>query len=335
MVRSGCIVLSFLFILAFPFSVQCLEAPPHIAGAPAAKAQHPSCVTAALTQDEQILIQAPRKTHPVQESLLSYSIKSGGAFAVYDSDFRDFLDYGVSFSVGAKKKLKEKLSFLTSLEVIMLTGEWDTGSNRETIVMEAEEHWPGFNGDSISPEDIPDENLGSSYHGEGEAVITSAELLRRVDLDTTLYIVPLSFNLVYEHHGGDKKKINPYVGGGLGFCMARREVESKAIKEQSFQGAEYRIRLDDSETVFGQLLQVFAGIEVPFKNGIRFVAEASTAMYDLDNFEPVLEVSYTREPPDWYQGDDLSQFTNEDPIKVGVFEQEIISSFSIGIVVPF
>jgi len=316
-----------VFILAFPLVVWSSENLSRTANpeSPAMKA--------ALTQDEEILVSAPRKQQFPRDQTFSYSIKSGGAFAVYDSDFRDFLDYGLSVSLGAKKKIKEKISFLASLEVIMLTGEWDTGSNRETIVMEAEEHWPGFDGDSISPEDI--ENLGSSYHGEGEAVITSAELLRRVDLDTTLYIVPLSFNLVYEHHGGDKKKINPYVGGGLGFCMARREVESKAIKEQSFQGAEYRISLDDSETVFGQLLQVFAGIEVPFKNGIRFVAEASTAMYDLDNFEPVLEVSYTREPPDWYQGDDLSQFTNEDPIKVGVFEQEIISSFSIGIVVPF
>ena len=117
--------------------------------------------------------------------------------------------------------------------------------------------------------------------------------------------------------------------------MATREVESDAIKEQSYLGPEYRITLDDSETVFGQLLQVFAGIEIPFKHDIRLVAEASTAMYDLDNFDPVLEVSHRTRNPDNYGGDDLSSFPAEDPVKIGVFEQEIISTFSIGVVVPF
>lgn len=324
-----------IFVLVFPLSVQCLENFPQTGAAPDVKTPPASAMSSALTQDEEILVQAPRKKQEIQEQVFSYSIRSGGAFAVYDSDFRDFLDYGVSFSLGAKKKIKEKISFLTSLEVIMLSGEWESGSNRETIIMEAEETFPGYNGAGISPEDIPDENLGSSYHGDGEAIITSAELLRSIDLDTTLYIVPLSFNVMYEHHGGDKKKINPYIGGGLGFCMARREVESKAIKEQSFEGADYSISLDDSETVFGQLLQVFAGIEIPFKNNIRLVAEASTAMYDLENFEPVLEVSYTRENPDYYDGDPMSSWSYEEPLQVGVFKQEIISSFSIGIVVPF
>lgn len=319
-----------VFILAFPLVVWSAGGLPVKAEGPANPA-----MTAALTQDEEILVSGPRKQQFFRDQMFSFSIKSGGAFAVYDSDFRDFFDYGLSISLGAKKKINEKISFLASLEVIMLRGEWDAGSNRESIILEAEETWPGFNKPGITAEDIPGQNLGSSYHGEGEAIITGAELLRRVDLDTTLYIVPLSFNVVYEHYGGDKKKINPYVGGGLGFCMATREVESDAIKEQSYLGSEYRIRLDDSETVFGQLLQVFAGVEIPFKHNIRLVAEASAAMYDLDNFDPVLEVSYRTPNPEYYGGDDLSSFPAENPVKIGVFEQEIITSFSIGVVIPF
>jgi hypothetical protein len=318
-----------VFILAFPLVVWSSENLSRTAN------PESPAMTAALTQDEEILVSAPRKQQFPRDQTFSYSIKSGGAFAVYDSDFRDFLDYGLSVSLGAKKKIKEKISFLASLEVIMLRGEWDTGSNRESIIMEAEETFPGNNEPGVTAEDINDKNLGSSNRGEGEAIITSAELLRRVDLDTTLYIVPLSFNIVYEHHGGDKKRINPYIGGGLGFCMATREVESDAIREQSYQGSEYRIRLDDSETVFGQLLQVFAGIYIPFKNNIRLVAEAGAAMYDLDNFDPVLEVSYKTRDPDYYEGDDMSSYNPEDPVKIGVFEQEIISTFSIGVVIPF
>lgn len=319
-----------VFILAFPLVVWSAGGLPVKADGAASPA-----MAAALTQDEEILVTAPRKQHFLRGQAFSYSIKSGGAFAVYDSDFRDFLDYGLSVSLDAKKKIQEKISFLASLEVIMLTGEWDTGSNREPIIMEAEETFPGFNQAGITAEDLPDQNLGSSYHGDGEAIITSAQLLRRVDLDTTLYIVPLSFNIVYEHHGGDRNKINPYIGGGLGFCMATREVESDAIREQSYLGPQYRIRLDDSETVFGQLVQIFAGVEIPFKHNIRLVAEASAAMYDLDNFDPVLEVSYNLENPDYYTGDDMSSYNPEDPVKIGVFEQEIISTFSIGVVIPF
>ncbi|HPD11672.1 MAG TPA: hypothetical protein PLN56_11850, partial [Methanoregulaceae archaeon] len=116
-----------VFILAFPLVVWSSENLSRTANpeSPAMKA--------ALTQDEEILVSAPRKQQFPRDQTFSYSIKSGGAFAVYDSDFRDFLDYGLSVSLGAKKKIKEKISFLASLEVIMLTGEWDTGSNRETI----------------------------------------------------------------------------------------------------------------------------------------------------------------------------------------------------------
>lgn len=320
-----------VFILVFPLVVWSAGGLPVKAEGPA----NPAMMTAALTQDEEILVSGPRKQQFFRDQMFSFSIKSGGAFAMYDSDFRDFFDYGLSISLGAKKKIKEKISFLASLEVIMLRGEWDTGSKRESIILEAEETFPGFNKPGITAEDIPDRNLGSSYHGEGEAIITGAQLLRRIDLDTTLYIVPLSFNVVYEHHGGDRNKINPYVGGGLGFCMAIREVESDTIREQSYLGSEYRIRLDDSETVFGQILQVFAGVEIPFKHNIRLVAEAGAAMYDLDNFDPVLEVSYRTPNPEYYEGDDLSSFPAESPVKIGVFEQEIITSFSIGVVIPF
>ena len=123
-----------VFILVFPLVVWSTGDPPVKAGGTASPAKATS-----ITQDEEILVTAPKKQQLLRDQTFSYSIKTGGAFAVYDSDFRDFLDHGLSVSIGAKKKIKEKISLLASLDVVMLRGEWDTGSNRESIIMEAEE----------------------------------------------------------------------------------------------------------------------------------------------------------------------------------------------------
>lgn len=323
-----------LLVVAFPLAVRGAEVFAPQGETPGVQSPGTPGMTAALTQDEAILIQASSTKPAIQHQVYSYFIKTGGALALYDSEFKDFLDYGVSVSLGAKRQLSEKISFLTALDLTMLTGEWDTGSNREKIILEAETTFPGFLGDGITAEDLPDKNLGIEESAQGEAMITSAELLKSLDLDTTLYIVPLTFSLLYEFNGGRKDRISPYIGGGAGFCVARREVESRAVKEQSFQGAEYRISLDDDETVFGQLVQLFAGIEIPFRDNVRLVAEASAAMYDLDKFEPALEISPDRADPN-IQDDNTLSPSYEKPMKIGVFDQELVSSFSIGVVVPF
>ncbi len=323
-----------LLVVAFPLAVRGAEVFAPQGETPGVHSPGTPGMTAALTQDEAILIQASSTKPAIQHQVYSYFIKTGGALALYDSEFKDFLDYGVSVSLGAKRQLSEKVSLLAALDLALLTGEWDTGSNRERIILEAETYIPGFPGE-VSPEDVnPGDIPGIGYTGEGEAMITSSQLLKSLDLDTTLYIVPLTFSLLYEFNGGRKERISPYVGGGVGFCAARREVESRAVKEQSFQGAQYRITLDDDETVFGQMVQLFAGIKIPFKDRFSLVAEASATMFDLDKFDPVLEISADRDDPN-IQDDTTLSPSYETPMKIGVFEQELVTSFSIGVVVPF
>ncbi len=286
-----------------------------------------------LTREDEILIQSPQKRFGLSGFAQSYSVKTGGAVAIYDEDFRDFVDYGVSINYGLKKKVIDKLYFFPSIGFLMLKGDWDMSNESESILIESEEYFPGYSGD-IAAEDINEVNYGSGYISEGEAVVTSAEFLRSIDLSTSLYIIPITLNVVYQPHEGGKK-FNPYIGGGIGFCLARRDVESRVLKDKSFDGPQYRITLDDSETVPGQVLQFFAGFEIPFKKNIKLVAEATTTLYGLKNFEPILEIEYKRPNPAWYEGSDLLTWTLEDPIRIGVFQEEFVTSLSIGLVVPF
>ena len=129
--------------------------------------------------------------------------------------------------------------------------------------------------------------------------------------------------------------MNPYVGGGVGFCLARRESESRAIKEDFFEGPEYRLDLDKSQLVTGHVLKAFAGIEIPFKNNMKLVAEAKTELYGLSSFDPIMKTSFKTENPYWYEGSDLSTWSYEDPLEFGVFKEEFISSFVVGLVIPF
>ena len=287
-----------------------------------------------LSHEETILL-STIETEPVtRDNNRFYFIKAGGSYAFYDKDFRDFLDYGGAISIGVEQEITKKLSARIALDLLMLKGDWRTGGDRESIVASAEEYYPGYVGDDITAEDLPDVNLGTSYFGGGEAVVISAESLQSIDIETTLYLLPITFNAVYWLHEKEKK-INPYVGGGLGFCLARREAESRAVKEESFEGPEYRIDFNESQIVTGLLFQFFAGIEIPFKKNMKLVAEANTAFYSLNRFDPIMEISYKTPNPDWYEGSDLSTWSYETPLEIGVFKETFISSVMIGVVVPF
>lgn len=302
---------------------------------PSADPQPPKSV---LTEGDEILVRSSQQGMvEARNKARVYSIKAAGAFPIYDADFRDFIDYGASIVVGIEKEIKPNISIQPTLGLVALTGDWKYGSERETIRIEAEEYYPGnISGAStpITAEDLSDANLGIGYHSEGEAVITSAELLSNVDIETDLYIFPLVLNVVYRPKDLGKK-IKPYIGGGLGFCLARRDVESRILKENSYQGPEYRVTLNDSQTVTGQILHFLAGVEIPFKNNMKIVAEASTTIYDLKRFDPIIEIAYRKPTPSSYEGSDDASWTYEDPIGIGVFKEEFVTSLSIGLVIPF
>jgi len=290
-----------------------------------------------LSHEETILLSNLETEPVVREKNRFYFIKTGGSYAFYDEDFREFVDFGGAISVGVEQEVTKKLSARITLDLLMLKGDWRTGGDRESITASAEQWFPGYvplPGQDITAEDLPDANLGTGYFGGGEAVVISAESLQSIDVETTLYLLPITFNAIYWLHK-EEKKMSPYIGGGLGFCLARREAESSAIKEESFEGPEYRIDFNESQVVTGLLVQFFAGIEIPFKDKIKLVAEANTTLYSLRNFDPIMEISYKVPNPDWYEGSDLSQWNYETPLEIGVFQETFISSIMIGIVIPF
>ncbi len=83
------------------------------------------------------------------------------------------------------------------------------------------------------------QNLGIGYSSEKEVLITSSESLKRIDVHTDLYLFPITVNALYKFH--PIGKITPYAGGGLGYCMAIRDSDSRAIKSKYFLGPDYRI----------------------------------------------------------------------------------------------
>jgi len=328
------IIIVFMFSLLLGPAFQSLAAQNEPAGdIPAYAASLSAAPGTSLTVEDEIMIQSPQKRLGLSRFAQSYSIKTGGAVAIHDEDFRDFIDYGVSLNYGLKKKVRDKLYFFPSIGFLMLKGDWDTSNDSQSILIESESYFPGYSED-ISAEDINQVNYGSGYMSEGEAVVTSAEFLRSIDLSTSMYIVPITFNAVFQPNEGGKK-FNPYIGGGIGFCIVRRDVESRVLKDKYFDGPEYQITLDESETIPGQVLQFFAGFEMPFHKNVKLVAEATTTLYGLKNFDPILEIAYKRPNPAWYEGSDLLSWTLEDPIEVGVFHEEFVTSLSIGLVVPF
>ncbi|HOC77059.1 MAG TPA: hypothetical protein PLT33_11235 [Deltaproteobacteria bacterium] len=274
----------------------------------------------------------------VQATDLFYVVSASGTLPVLDSTFRDFVDYGAMVSFGAGKRVTEKLSITATIGVGMMTGDWSVSGDRQSILVAAEEYYPGYisgpgTGIIITPEDLPDANLGISYHGEAEAVIISSEALKNIDVHTDLYLFPVALNARYQIT--QKGTFDMYAGGGLGFCVATRDCDSRAIKEKYYFGPDYKATLNDSQTVTGLLVNLVAGMNMPVYDRIRFVAEASATLYDLKAFDPVLEISFTRPNPAWYQGSDLSQWSYEDPLRVGVYDEVYVANLSAGFVIPF
>jgi len=267
--------------------------------APSEAATPPAAAPAALPREEDILVQAPSAKEDQLDVMRSYIVQTGGSLPIYDEDFRDFLDYGATVTLGMKKKIMPHLYLTPTLSLTLLNGEWDMNRHREIITV-AEQEYNTTYGD-ISPEDVNPINTGDGYMSGGEAVVTNTEFLRHIDLDTSMYLIPISLNLTYQLHEDGVKKINPYFGGGVGFCVAKRDVESRTLKEKRYIGPNYFLDFNDNQTVTGQTFQLFAGIEIPLKKNIRIFAETSTVLYDLRGFDPILSISHREPIPEYYE----------------------------------
>lgn len=286
-----------------------------------------------ISHEETMLLTAPETQSAAHFYGRSYFLKAGGAYACYDEDFRDFLDYGGTISFGIEQQLKKKLSASIVVDLTMLKGKWGTSGDRESIEIAAEEWHPGFYevpNVVITAEDLPAENLGTSSHGGIVLTIDSADSLKSIDVKTTLYLLPVTVNALYSIH--DEARFRSYMGGGIGFCLASREVDLIALKEESAGGAINLIKENTHEMVTGIVLHLFAGIEIPLKDRLNFVVEAKTALYDLENYDPVLSVSYRDES---IENPTVTSFSYQQPLEIGVFQEEFVSSLMIGIVVPF
>lgn len=294
----------------------------------------PSSPKIALNEGEVILVQSPQARQMTSDKLRSYFVQAGGALPIYDEDFRDFVDHGASITLGVKKEITSKLSLLPTIGMLLLNGDWSMENERESVFGGSGIYYPGYP-DVTDEEGLPDENMGVGYSAGGEVNILNAELLQHIDLETSLYILPLTLNLVYRLHEEGVKKINPYIGGGMGLCVAWREVESRTLKERYYEGPQYRLTFNDNQTVTGQVLQLFGGIEVPFNGNMKFVANIATALYDLKQFDPIVEISASKTMPSWYEGPTPTTFSYENSFEIGEFREEFVTSASIGVVVPF
>jgi hypothetical protein len=259
----------------------------------------------------------------------------GAAIPIYDKHFRDFVDYGAAANLGIAKRVSSDLIITTSIGAVMMTGEWRIRGDRHSIEIAAEEWTPGIISEpgqiTVNPEDVPDENLGTGYHASGEAVITSAENLESVDIDTTLYLFPVRIGALYQF--SDIGRIKPYAGGGFGFCLAVRRTDSNALKSKYFDGPEYGIKRRKSQSVTGTLLDLVFGFTVPFKNSMYIKGEINTTLYDLDKFDPVLEVSYEKIIDTPFP--DITTYSYENPAKIGVFDEVFITNLTLGLIIPF
>lgn len=260
-----------------------------------------------------------------------YFVNAGAAIPIYDSTFKDFLDYGASVNVGVGKKVTSDLTITTSIGVVMMTGKWSTSGDPRSLSVVAESRSiaqpGGITAEGTSP------STGDSILVQGESLVTSSANLETVDVDTTLYLFPIRLDALYQFK--DIGKIKPYAGGGIGFCLADRKCESKALVTKYFDGPEYGIKIDQSQTVTGMLLDLVFGFIVPFKNDMRIVGEVNTSFYDLTDFDPILEVFYKKTSPAPFTASDITTFSYQDPQKIGVFNNVVITNISIGLIVPF
>ncbi|MDT8272771.1 MAG: hypothetical protein RRA35_06230 [Desulfomonilia bacterium] len=278
----------------------------------------------------------PAKPKVEEDTIRDYYISTGGTFAFLDRDFREFLDYGASVTLGMRQRLKEKLSLHLSLGLTMLNGEWSTKDRRERTYFDEDIWFPGYvaePGQTITEDDLPPENLGIGYHGPGSYIVF-AENLRRLDVDTTLFLLPVTFGIHYWVR--DEGKIKPYVGGDLGFVVARRECVSRALKETYYFGPQFRYDFNDYQRVTGQLLSVYGGVEIPLREKLKIVAQGFATLYDLKKFDPILEIFADTPPPEWnYKTSPVTTFSYQEPVAFGVFKHEYVTGFSIGVVMPF
>lgn len=274
----------------------------------------------------------------MQQNGLFYLLSVSGSLPALDETFRDFLDYGGSVSFGAGKKVNDKLSIIATLGVAVMTGDWSIKGDRESIEVAAETYFPGISSSPgsdtvITPEELGKDNLGIGYHSEGEAIITSSESLENIDVHTDLYLFPLSVNALY--HLKQVGGFNAYAGGGLGFCLAVRDCNSRAVKEKYFIGPEYKVSLNDSQSVTGLMVNLLAGVNFPIYENLKFVAEAGATLYDLKSFDPILEISPISQNPAWYPYSDLTTYSYEKPLRIGVFKEVYVANLSAGLVMPF
>ncbi|HVN72227.1 MAG TPA: hypothetical protein VMU10_09440, partial [Desulfomonilia bacterium] len=262
-----------------------------------------------------------------------YYVKTGGAIPILDKTLRDFVSYGGTVSFGVGKKINENLSLSLGIDVTMLTGDWSRSGSRQSLQVAAEQWAPGIVSQpgqtTVNAEDLPDTNLGIGVHSEATAQITSSESLKRLDVHTDLYLFPITMNALYKF---DKiGNVSPYVGGGLGFCTASRDSESKALKSKSFQGPDYKISLNNTQSVNGLLLQMLGGVSMSIYKNVKLMAEANATWYDLKSFDPIFEISF-RTPT---TNPDITSFSYENPKHIGVFNKEFVGNVVVGLVVPF
>lgn len=275
----------------------------------------------------------------LQNKDLSYFVKAGGSIPIYDKTFRDFIDYGASVTFGVAKKIQSNFSLIASFDFVMMTGDWEVKGDRQSIEVAAQEWTAGIPNDPgqliINPEDAPEDSLGTGYHGIGRGIVTSSENLKTLDVHTDLYLLPFMVSALYQI--SQESKIHPYVGLGIGYCIATRDTDSHAIKEKYFEGPDYAILLNTSQTVTGGVAQFLAGVLIPINDKMKFVAEANTTLYDLKSFDPILEISMkkTTNPPFPTTGNDLTTFSYEEPMEFGVFNEQFITNLYIGLVMPF
>jgi opacity protein-like surface antigen len=274
----------------------------------------------------------------VDEKNMFYFVTTGGTIPLLDRTFREFLSYGGSVSIGVGQKIDKNLSLSVSLGVTMLTGDWSINGDRKSVEVASEEWNPGAFGQpgqtTITAESLPAANLGTGYSSGGVYQITSSESLKQIDVHTDFYIFPVTLNAIYKFD--QIGNISPYLGGGLGYCVATRHSDSKDITNKYFAGPDYLITLNNSQTVNGMLLQLLGGISVPIYNKLKFVAEGNTTWYDLKTFDPILQISIATTPnPPNIGGNDVITYSYQSPKHVGVFSEVFVANFAVGLVMPF
>ncbi len=308
---------------------------------PAGAVQGPA-LASSLTEEETIIIQSNLKKPEIMPRDRTYFFETGGSLPIYDTDFREFVDHGASITVGMRQRfnfipgltLTRDLFISPSIGLVILNGSWSMDGSRDNIYINSETWYPGYDDGTVTPETINDENLGEGNIINAEATVLNQEQILHLDLKTSLYIIPISLNFMMRPHAADNK-ISPYFGGGIGFCIAKRDVESRTLKEKIYENNTYRLTFSDKQTVTGQFLQLFAGIEIPVFKSMKFVAESSTALYGLKNFDPIVKIESKGLPSPYFQGDDVINSVPEDPLEIGKFNEEFVTSLSLGLVIPF